>query len=643
MLATGAEALASEGGLLIVRVLHSHRMNPTAVSQIENQLNRTQRTGVRTGTMKPGLIGSALSSVLLFGCLGDLTSPLGPASNGDPSSVGTAKPDPSDPPPLEYTCDESQLTQAVPLKRLTRAHYESSVRDLISSALPAAQFDAVWAEFAPALQSLPNDSVSKKTPFSTMDATVSQEHVVTYFRAAEAAASVLTASAERVQGLLACADGASGSACIDAFIQRFGRRAFRHTLSNDEAAFLREVYAADDIDAVALHDLIAVMLNAPQFLYHVEFGEKAVADKPDTFELSDSELASRLAYHFWQSPPDEALLDAADRNELSTEEGYEAAVERVMNDPRARAGLDRFLSEWFDARGLRRLDQLVGDKVFDAFVGDDVPSPELNEDMVNDLLDSFAYHVSRGDSFEEWFTSPYSFARDPQLAAIYGVAPYSGEGEPPKFPEGERAGLLTRAAILATPGANTRPIMRGVFIRERLLCDHLAPPPMNANAKAPELSPTDTTREVVEALTEQPATSCIGCHTQINPLGFALEGFDALGRPRDAQKLYSPEGQLMEEKPVDTESIPVVTPGDKEPVAGAGELAERIVDSSKVESCFSKQYLRFALAREADYEKDGCSLEAVRSKLAEGGSMTDAMKALAFRPEFRQRTIGEVP
>ena len=595
--------------------------------------------------MKPSLIGGALGSLLLFGCIGDLTSPSGPAQSGDPSSIGSAHGDGDGEAPMQFTCNDEQsaVTPAVPLRRLTRAHYESSVRDLFASSLPSAQFNAVWAEFSPSLQSLPNDAVSKKAPFAGMDSTVSQEHVITYFRMADTMATAITNSSERVQALLACDAGAAESACIDAFIARFGRRAFRHTLSAEESSFLREVYAADGIDATALHDLIAVVLNAPQFLYHVEFGGEAVAGKPDTYKLSDAELAAKLAYHFWQTPPDDELLAAADRGELSTDEGFAKAVDRLVNDERMRKGLDTFVREWFDMRSLRALDQSLGNKVFDAFVGDDVPSPELNHDMVTELLDSFAYHAEKGDGFAEWVQSPYAFARTEELARLQGVEPWSGTGEPPKYNDAEHAGLLTRPALLASAGANTRPIMRGVFIRERLLCDEIAPPPVNANAKPPELSGEHTTREVVEALTEKEGTPCAGCHkTQINGLGFALEGFDALGRVRETQDLYDPNGKVVATKPVNVTSTPRVSSGDMEPVEGANELTDRILDSGKAEACFSRQYLRFALNREADLTKDGCALESLRVKLKEGASVAEAMKALVFRPEFRERSIGEV-
>jgi hypothetical protein len=567
---------------------------------------------------------------------GDPSKTIGGANGTDEQQVGEGT--------TQFLCsDDAQAVPAVPLRRLTRSHYEASVRDLMSASLPSAQFDAVWAEFAPSLQSLPNDAVSKAAPFSGMDSTVSQEHVVGYFRLADSLANSIVQSTERVQAMLACDAGASESACIDAFIQRFGRRAFRHTLNAEETTFLHEVYAADGIDTAALHDLITVVLNAPQFLYHVEFGGETVAGKKDTYKLSDAEVVAKLAYHFWQAPPDDELLAAADRGELSSDDGFAKIVDRIVNDPRARSGFDTFVKEWFDTKSLRPLDLSLGNKVFDAFAGADVPSPELNGDMVQELTDSFAYHAEKGDGFAAWIQSPYSFARTPELAHLTGVEPWDGKSEPPKYTDAEHAGLLTRPALLASAGANTRPIMRGVFIRERLLCDHIAPPPVNANAKPPELSGEKTTREVVEALTEKDGTPCAGCHkTQINGLGFALEQFDSLGRVREKQDLYNTDGQVMATKPIDAESIPRVIGTDTTPVNGANELTDRILDSGKAEACFSRQYLRFALAREADLNKDGCALEGLRAKLKEGASVAEAMKALVFRPEFRERSIGEV-
>src|SRR5690606_15255476 len=136
--------------------------------------------------------------------------------------------------------------------------------------------------------------------------------------------------------------------------------------------------------------------------------------------------------------------------------------------------------------------------------GDVVAADALSQAMRREVIDSLVYHAHRGDGVRAWLESPYSFARSEVLASIYGVPVWDGESEPPTFPEGERAGLLTRAAFLANRTHKTRPIMRGVLIREMLLCDELPePPPDAANAMLDIPDGTlMTTRETVERLTE---------------------------------------------------------------------------------------------------------------------------------------------
>src|SRR5205814_1672327 len=200
------------------------------------------------------------------------------------------------------------------------------------------------------------------------------------------------------------------------------------------------------------------------------------------------------------------------------------------------------------------------------------------------VYDVSPFELASRLSYQLWQTAPLtsdlSFARDARLAKVYGVAAWSGTGAPPMLPAGQRPGLLTRALFVSTGTANTRPIMKGVFLRTNVLCDAIPPPPPGANAKPPDLGPNVTTRESVEAITEMPGTICVGCHgTAINPLGFATEGFDALGRFRTAQRLFDATGAETGTKPVDTMAVPQVVAGDQTAVATPAELMSLLLAS----------------------------------------------------------------
>jgi hypothetical protein len=575
----------------------------------------------------PSFTRALALAALVAGCTGEVTSPTGP--NGTIADLPEGK--------SQFLCDPKQAAVAPSeLRRLSRTQYTNSVRDFVKAALP--KDGAVWGEIEVQLDSLPPDRVSKSAPFSSMDQAVSQQHVDTYFRIGELVGRALTSSPARLSALAPCSG--SASVCIDQLIDRLGKRAFRRPLQSEERTFLREVYASDSIQAEAARDLVTVLLNAPQFVYMVEFGDDAVAGSSNSYELNDYELASRLSYHFWQTAPDDALLAAAERGELSDPTSYERVVDDMLADPRTQQSLTTFVKEWFGLDALRPLDSLATDPVFAAFAGEDMPSPALRDEMVGDVLDSFVYHVAQSDGLAAWLESPYSFARSEELAAIYKTPVWSGSGEPPRFPRSERAGLLTRAALLATGTANTRPIMKGVFIRERLLCDHLPPPPPNAANVPPELSDKQSTREVVTALTEAPKGNCASCHASlINPLGFATENYDALGRLRSEQPLFDEQGRRVGARPIDTSSIPRVDPKDKRPSDGVHDLLGYIVESGKVEACFARQYVRFARGRDDREELDGCALEQLRTSLDNGESLQEALRKFALRPEFRRRKI----
>ena len=182
--------------------------------------------------------------------------------------------------------------------------------------------------------------------------------------------------------------------------------------------------------------------------------------------------------------------------------------------------------------------------------------------------------------------------------------------------------------------------MKGLFVRKYILCDSIPPPPPGANAKPPELQPGMTTRETVEALTQMPGTICNGCHaTLLNPLGFATEGFDSLGRQRTAQRFFDAQGNAIGEKPVDTRTAPHVLSDSETEAAGPLELMQQVVASGKVEACLSRNFFRYTFARWEDLATDGCALETMRQSLLNGGSVVDLVMAATLDGTFKQRAF----
>jgi hypothetical protein len=327
---------------------------------------------------------------------------------------------------------------------------------------------------------------------------------------------------------------------------------------------------------------------------------------------------------------------------LLEDDVFNAQVARMLEDPRARPALDEFFADWVKVEELAQLDAKNADPVFAAFAGDDLPGPELRQAMIDEVI-ALLRHYTWDDPapLADVLTTELAFTEDQALADIYGIEPWDGQGEPPSFPAGQRPGLFTRALFLSSGSASTRPIMKGVFLRKHVLCDTIPPPPPGANAMPPELRSDMTTRQVVEELTEREGTVCAGCHTTIiNPLGFATESFDALGRFRTEQRLFDEDGSEIDSKPIDTIDTPRVTPGDDSVAADATELMSIIAESGKAEACLARNYFRFTHARWEDVERDGCALESMRQVLAEGGSITDLVRATVQTPAFKQRSFG---
>jgi hypothetical protein len=242
------------------------------------------------------------------------------------------------------------------------------------------------------------------------------------------------------------------------------------------------------------------------------------------------------------------------------------------------------------------------------------------------------------------FTSPLSFARTADHARLYRTTAWVGDGPPPELPAGERGGLLTRLWFLAGGSISTRPILRGAFLRKYLLCDDVAPPPVNVAAALPERQLGETTRQVVEELTERPGTACASCHAAlINPLGFAFEGFDALGRSRNEERLFDDDGRQIASLPVDVRSVPRVTPGDERASSGAAHLVDLMLQSGKLEACLVRNYFRFTFGRHEDLAADGCALERLRTRLTESGSIRSMLAEAALLPEMKQRRFETPP
>ncbi len=449
------------------------------------------------------------------------------------------------------------------LRRLTREQYANAVTDLLG-------LQGEWAE------NLEYDE--KIGPFSSnYTSPVSGVLVDQYIASAEAIGEAVVANVDTV---VSCDPGTSQ--CVEDTVIRLGRRAYRRPLEQDEQARLVALVEGAETADAGIGLLARALLSSPNFLYHVEVDDGAMAT------VRDHELAARLSFFLWNSIPDDALLDVADDGSLADPEVRRAQVERMLDDPRSQRALQSFHLQWLGLDGLSSLQKNP----------EQVPEFETLRDSMHDELARFVdWVINEGDgTLESLLTAPYAFP-DAALAELYGLKLPAGHDPSDPLPVEHRAGLLTLPAFLATHAhdAASAPIRRGVMVRSNVLCNPPPPPPPNADTEPPDPDPDATTRELFEQHTADP--SCAGCHVYIDGIGLGFEGYDGLG-------VYRTEENGL---PVD-ESGELVAADVTGSFDGVPELAEMLVRSENVQQCVVRQWFRYSLGR-FELDEDACTLE----------------------------------
>ncbi|MEM9695635.1 MAG: DUF1592 domain-containing protein, partial [Myxococcota bacterium] len=374
----------------------------------------------------------------------------------------------------------------------------------------------IMASLDTAFATVPADARSEEQDYLQMDMNISQAHNDGYYAVAKGIADRVTQSDLAAQFVGDCAadgDTSNDAECVDDFIRDFGLETMRRPLVDAEIDFFRdEVYReSGPIDFEGVADIITALLLSPEFTFRIENANPPLEGKTDVYPLSAFELASRLAFHFWQTAPDRELLDAAASGRLDTDEGYTAEVDRIFRDPRTEQAIDHFYEQWLDLESMPDMTAFVEQADFQAFAGDDLPDPELRENILQDTRNLLRYYtwLAEDGTLNDLFLSELSFAGSEDVAQLYGpdVPLYRAREPPGLLPAGQRAGLLTRVAMVANNRPGTRPIKKGVFIRRRLMCDPLYLPEevdaeiVEAQRELENSTEATTTRARVERIT----------------------------------------------------------------------------------------------------------------------------------------------
>jgi hypothetical protein len=533
-----------------------------------------------------------------------------------------------------------------PLMKLSTLQYRNTVRDLLA----VSGLSLVGDDLATVLGSVPDDST---VAFRGLDKRISTDHVAAYFNVATAIGDAATSSSERLTSLAgSCATSPTLSAtCLEDFLGEFGRRAFRRPLTDQEMSEFRDVATGSSPKAAngaeALRNVIVVMLMSPRFVNHLELEGSPIAKNETYLALAPYEIASRLSYTFWQTMPDAELFAAAEDGSLATDDGFSAQLERVFADPRTQETVWQFWNEWL------RFESFTGFSAerpaFQALAKGEkvgVAGHDYWGDMVREIQDlTELYTWKQPGTFTELMTSTVSVTRSADLAHLYGVSVWNGSGAYPMFTDGHRAGLLQRAALLASSLETTNPFHRGSLLRRAVLCDDLPRPDPNTlppgSLDAPPPSVNLTTRQRYEMkVAGNPL--CATCHGAFSNLGYVMEAFDALGRYRTSENVFDEQsGELIATLPVDSSATIEIVSGDARQVTSPAELNQLIVDSGKVEACLSANYFRYALRRDPSRNSaDACAFEGMRRALTTPGvGLSDVFRHVAVDAGFRRRKV----
>jgi hypothetical protein len=530
----------------------------------------------------------------------------GSAANGaQPSAVGTV---PGLGTVAAASCQGVQSTGPRVLRRLARFEYDNSIQDLLGQDANA------------------DEGLAADTVVNGFDDNA-QALVVTPLLGDQLYTSAERLAAQAVQDLARLAPCATANAtddCATQIITDFGRRAFRRPLTDTEAARylgLHQIGAKDGGFSAGIQLVLTAMLQSPGFLYRTELGDLS-AD--GSFVLDPYEIATELAYTLTGSTPDDVLLDAAKNNALATPDQLDAQAHRLIASARGQAQLVHFVSEWLE---LDRLASVPKDAaIFPEF------APEIRQAMAKEAQRFVARVAFEGEgTLAALLTAPLAFVDD-GLASFYGVPKPSmpdadGFGAV-QAPDPERHGVLALGGVLTTFARpdSTSPVLRGKLVRERVLCQPLQPPPPGIIVQPPPVDPTLSVRQRYAAHSaKQP---CQSCHRLIDPIGFAFEHFDGVGRYRE----------LDGDHPVDASGQIVDSVSTDAHFDNAAQLTQILGASDEVARCFALQWFRFAcgVAENADLS---CALEQVQQSFQQsGGKLSELLLSTVRLAHFVRRT-----
>ena len=498
----------------------------------------------------------------------------------------------------------------VALRRLTAEQFERSIHDALGEHITVpSRID-------------PDDRREGLFAVGSSFASVTPSGFEKYEAAASAVAEQALDEAHR-DDLVQCQPESSASSdeeCARAFVERIGRRLFRRSLTAEEASARVAIAneAANELDDfyAGLELALISVLASPEFLFRVEVAEPDPTD-PSRMRLTSVSMASRLSYLLWNTTPDDELVSAAENGALVTESGLAEQVERLLSSPKLETGMRSIFTDLYDFKqvdeGLVRKDNAL----FPVF------TQTLIEEAKEQTLRTIVAHLMADHDYRDLFTTPESFMTR-RLGVAYRVpVPTASGWEPYVFSEeARRDGLLSHIsfnALYSHPGRSSA-TLRGKFVREVLLCQDIPTPPANIDFSIVE-DTTGELRTARERLVAHVANdACAGCHTLTDPIGLALESFDAMGMLRDEEN-----------------GVPIDTSGDLDGAEydDAAGMGRALRDHPALGPCLVRNLYRYATGRDVT-TGEAALLDFLNERFADSEyEVRELMRELVLSDGFR--------
>lgn len=604
---------------------------------------------------------------------------------------------PSAPSSLNYQCNVGDSrVQASNINRLSRLQYLNSLMDLIGDSnlmrLPDRLYDTFGfrGELETIIQILPQDN-AKIYQYKNLDQSLSIDHFFAYTIISSVVADKLSKNSwyfTNVSGHYCMKSIAENTkppeSCVRGYIKSFAGRALRFKVPLDYEDFLFLLYDTQATPQDGFAVMLQTILLDPRFLNMLEIdGTPQVGDEK-LLALNDYEIAQRLSYRFLQTVPSQSLMEAASLGKLTASpESYQAEVEKILKplayptspntfknlfevsqvalNPLERTYMN-FYNEWLKIEDIPYVEPTDFISVIDREYGNDryYANSNVSSGIKNSLIAETQNFVLRltfsenkryadlmndRSSISEGNVRSFYNVPHPSVTYDYGHA---------KINFTDRTGLLTRAVVTFKDSLSddTHPFLRGAFIRRNILCDPLASPKADAlpdRSLSTDSSSLNTKRHIYESKVS--GASCMGCHSQFNALGFALDDYDSMSRYRTfepiVQSAVNSYNQLyykvVRREPVNAsvDDLKIDFISGESSRSGI-EFSDIIAKSFKGNMCFVRQVFRHTMGR-YEGQKDVCGLNELYTKMTvdSSGTIKKMILHIPHTKEFKMRRIGE--